>query len=163
MKVKKGLKDFIKKNMEFMVQPSGFRSLDVLPERLMLMTLKEISFAARLNEFYQSKTCSRMKIYPELKPGLAVDLVCGERYLIVSTPIDVDFDDKFSYRMLGLTETLNTCMFGPDLRIKPSYARLSSKIRDISKVYRVDNYNPGMTILLGKDSVDYSLIEIWKR
>lgn len=167
MKVKKGLKEFIEKNMEFFIELDGFKCLDIRPERLMFLSKKDISFAGRLNEAYQSKIFSRMKTYPTLKPGMAVDLVCGERYLIVSTSVDLDVDLVFNnrdcYRMLGLNETLNTCMFGPDLRIKPSYAKLSSKIRDISKVYRVDNYNPGVTILLGTEPSEYSLIEIWKR
>ena len=35
---------------------------------------------------------------------------------------------------------------------------------DISKVYRVDDYAPGLNLLLDEDSVpEYSLIEIWKR
>ena len=92
-----------------------------------------------------------------------MELVCREKYLIVSNPTNIHFDDTISYKMIGLSDTLDTCMYGSDLKQKPYYAKLSSKLRDISKVYRINNYSPGMSILLTEEPNNYSLVEIWKR
>ena len=94
-----------------------------------------------------------------------MELVCKEKYLIINNTVSIaGEDDCVSYKMIGLNETLDTCMYDENLKVKRSYAKLTAKIMDISKVYQVDNYAPGLNLLLGEDSVpEYSLIEIWKR
>lgn len=165
MKVKKDLFDFIKKNMEFETDSiTGQKRLLIRDERLMLLTKDELEYANSIIEKYLEKQISRVREYPLLTPGLIVELVCGEKYLIISSPGSFsDITGEAEYKMVGLNETLNTCMFRDDLRLKPVYARLTAKILDISKIYRVDNYGPGLSILLGDPVPEYSLVEIWKR
>lgn len=165
MKVKKDLFDFIKKNMEFETDSiTGQKRLLIRDERLMLLTKDELDYANSIIEKYLEKQISRIREYPLLTPGLIVELVCGEKYLIISNPSSFsEITGEPEYKMIGLNETLNTCMFRDDLRLKPVYARLTAKILDISKIYRVDNYGPGLSILLGDSVPEYSLVEIWKR
>lgn len=166
MKVKKGLKEFIKENMIFDVDPDGNRGLAVKNEKLHTLSNEDIGFAKKLIESYLDRQLLRIpRVYPELRPGLVVELVCKEKYLIINNIISITGeDDCVSYKMIGLNETLDTCMYDENLKVKKSYAKLTAKIMDISKVYQVDNYAPGLNLLLGEDSVpEYSLIEIWKR
>lgn len=166
MKVKKGLKEFIKENMIFDVDPDGNRGLAVKNEKLHTLSNEDISYAKKLIESYLDRQLLRIpKVYPELRPGLIVELVCKEKYLIINNMISITGeDDCVSYKMIGLNETLDTCMYNENLKVKRSYAKLTAKLMDISKVYQVDNYAPGLNLLLGEGSVpEYSLIEIWKR
>lgn len=165
MKVKKGLKEFIKENMIFDVDPDGNRGLAVKNEKLQILSNEDLDYAKKLMESYLDRQLLRIpKVYPELRPGLVVELVCKEKYLIINNTISVTGDDYISYKMIGLNETLDTCMYDENLKVKRSYAKLTAKLMDISKVYQVDNYAPGLNLLLGEGSVpEYSLIEIWKR
>ena len=166
MKVKKGLKEFIKENMVFDVDPDGNRGLAVKNEKLHTLSNEDISYAKKLIESYLDRQLLRIpKVYPELRPGLVVELVCKEKYLIINNMISITGeDDCVSYKMIGLNETLDTCMYDENLKVKRSYAKLTAKLMDISKVYQVDNYSPGLNLLLGEGSIPkYSLIEIWKR
>ena len=168
MKVKKGLKEFIKENMIFDVDSEGNKGLAVKIEKISTLSNEDLNYARKLVEAYLDRQLLRTpRFYPELKPGLVVELVCGEKYLIINNIISItgDGDDScISYKMIGLNETLDTCMYNENLKIKRSYAKLTAKLMDISKVYRVDNYAPGLNLLLGEDSIpEYSLIEIWKR
>lgn len=165
MKVKKELFDFIRKNMEFETNSiTGQKHLFIKDERLMLLTKDEVEYANSIIEKYLEKQLSRSREYPKLLPGHIVELVCGEKYLIISNSYTVsDLDGTIEYKMIGLNEALSTCMYDENLRIKSSYSKLTAKILDISKIYRVDNYGPGLTILLGDTVPRYSLIEIWKR
>lgn len=166
MKVKKGLKDFIKENMIFDVDPDGNRGLAVKNEKLHTLSNEDISYAKKLIESYLDRQLLRIpKVYPELRPGLVVELVCKEKYLIINNMISITGeDDCVSYKMIGLNETLDTCMYDENLKVKRSYAKLTAKLMDISKVYQVDNYAPGLNLLLREGSIPkYSLIEIWKR
>ena len=166
MKVKKGLKEFIKENMVFDVDPDGNRGLAVKNEKLHTLSNEDISYAKKLIESYLDRQLLRIpKVYPELRPGLVVELVCKEKYLIINNMISITGeDDCVSYKMIGLNETLDTCMYDENLKVKRSYAKLTAKLMDISKVYQVDNYSPGLNLLLGEGSIPkYSLIEIWTR
>ena len=166
MKVKKGLKEFIEENMIFDVDPDGNKGLAVKNEKLSTLSDEDLSYARKLIESYLERQLLRNpRVYPELRPGLVVELVCKERYLIINNSLSITGeDDCVSYKMIGLNETLDTCMYNENLKVKRSYAKLTAKLMDISKVYRVDNYAPGLNLLLGEDSIpEYSLIEIWKR
>ena len=166
MKVKKGLKEFIEENMIFDVDPDGNKGLAVKNEKLSTLSDEDLSYARKLIESYSERQLLRTpKVYPELRPGLVVELVCKEKYLIINNSLSITGeDDCVSYKMIGLNETLDTCMYNENLKVKRSYAKLTAKLMDISKVYRVDNYAPGLSLLLGEESIpEYSLVQIWKR
>ena len=166
MKVKKGLKEFIKENMIFDIDSDGNKGLAVKNEKVSTLSEEDLSYARKLIESYLDRQLLRTpKIYPELRPGLVVELVCKEKYLIINNFLSITGEDDYvSYKMIGLNETLDTCMYDENLKVKRSYAKLTAKLMDISKVYRVDNYAPGLNLLLSEGSVpEYSLIELWKR
>ena len=166
MKVKKGLKEFIKENMIFDVDSEGNKGLVVKNEKLSTLSKEDFNYARKLVESYLDRQSLRtLRFYPELRPGLVVELVCKERYLIINNVVSITGeDDCISYKMIGLNETLDTCMYNENLKVKRSYSKLSAKLLDISRIYRVDDYAPGLNLLLGEGSVpEYSLVEIWKR
>ena len=166
MKVKKGLKEFIKENMVFNVDSNGNRGLVVKTEKTTTLSEEDLDYARKLMETYIDRQILRTpRLYPELRPGLIVELACKEKFLIIrNTSSITGLEDNLSYKMIGLNETLDTCMYLENLKAKRSYAKVSKKNLDISKVYRVDNYGPGLSLLLGKESTPkYSLVQIWKR
>lgn len=163
MKVKKGLKEFIKEKMEFIIY-SDSRELDL--KHGIDVTIWQSLKASALSLAYHNHPRPRVSVpyYPELKPGLVVELACKEKYLIVGSPNEITgIHDGYGYKMIGLKETLDTCMYRKDLTVFSSYAKLSAKVLDISKVYSVDNYGPGIEILLGEELPEFSMNLLWKR
>jgi hypothetical protein len=166
MKIKKGLKQFIKEKMKF-INLNDSRNLELCEENISQESLNIFDFwkVLILRRHYnkKNKIKSPSLNIPELKPGLLVETKAGERFIIT---YDFGRFGRGGYPLIGLNETLDSMDFSKSLYVHESRKGKFGEKSDsyeIVKVYKLKSLQPGILKILTPSESNMSIEIIWKR